>query len=204
MVDSRTNEPIPGANVMILGTVLGANSDPDGRFSINTLHAGTYDLRVSAVGYKSFSRQGIALTTGQSVALEISLQQTLIESGEVVITASKRRQSLEDSPTSIGVMSSRELEQKNQVYLDKVLESASGVHFIGSQINIRGSSGFNYGAGSRVLMLIDGVPVMPGDSGDIKWSMVPATQVDHVEIVKGGRLCPVRFQRPRRCRQCHH
>ena len=104
----------------------------------------------------------------------------------MVVTASKRRQSLEDSPTSIGVMTTRELAQKNQVYLDRVLEHASGVNFIGNQINIRGSSGYNYGAGSRVLMLIDGVPVMPGDSGDIKWSMLPASQVDHVEIVKGA------------------
>jgi outer membrane receptor for ferrienterochelin and colicins len=37
-----------------------------------------------------------------------------------------------------------------------------------------------------VLMLIDGVPVMPGDSGDIKWDMIPATQIERVEIIKGA------------------
>ncbi len=186
VIDARSGEPIPGANVMIPGTVLGTNSDMEGRFSINSLAAGSYDLRVSAVGYRVYNRKAIALSTDAVVALDIALEPTLIESCEVVVTASKRRQSLEDSPTSVGVMTTRELAQKNQVYLDKVLESASGVNFIGSQINIRGSSGYNYGAGSRVLMLIDGVPVMPGDSGDIKWSMVPASQVDHVEIVKGA------------------
>jgi len=186
VIDVKSREPIPGANVMIQGTVLGANSDAEGRFSINSLAPGNYELRVSAVGYLVFNRRGIALTADQTVTLDVTLEPTLIESGEVVVSASKRRQSLEDSPTSVGVMTTRELAQKNQVYLDRVLEHASGVNFIGSQINIRGSSGYNYGAGSRVLMLIDGVPVMPGDSGDIKWSMVPASQVDHVEIVKGA------------------
>lgn len=186
VIDARSGEPIPGANVLIPGTVLGANSDPEGQFAIRALPAGRFDLRISAVGYKLFLRRGIDLAAGASIEIEAALEETIIESGEVVITASKRRQSIEDSPTSIGVMSSRELTQKNQVYLDRVLESASGVNFIGSQVNIRGSSGFNYGAGSRVLMLIDGVPVMPGDSGDIKWSIVPASQIDHVEIVKGA------------------
>ncbi|HNW58622.1 MAG TPA: TonB-dependent receptor [bacterium] len=186
VTDARSAEPIPGANVMIVGTVLGANSDPDGRFSINSLDAGSYDLRVSAVGYKPFLRKAIAVSARAVVQMAVALEPTLIETGEVVVTASKRRQSIEDSPTSVGIMSHRDLEQKNQVYLDRALESASGVNFVGGQINIRGSSGYNYGAGSRVLMLIDGVPVMPGDSGDIKWSMVPASQVDHVEIVKGA------------------
>jgi iron complex outermembrane receptor protein len=186
VTDGKTGEAIPGANVMIPGTVLGANSDADGRFSINSLPAGNYALRVSAVGYKSSLRKEIRIPANGTVTVDIALEQTLIETGEVVITASKRRQSLEDSPTSVGVMSNRDLEQKNQVYLDRALEHASGVNFVGGQINIRGSSGYNYGAGSRVLLLIDGVPVMPGDSGDIKWSMVPASQVDHVEIVKGA------------------
>ncbi len=186
VADVKTGEAIPGANVMIAGTVLGANSDAEGRFSINSLAPGRYDLRVSAVGYRPFLRKAIAVAAGAQIQIPIALEQTLIESGEVVVTASKRRQSIEDSPTSVGVMSNHELEQKNQVYLDKALEHAAGVNFVGGQINIRGSSGYNYGAGSRVLMLIDGVPVMPGDSGDIKWSMVPASQVDHVEIVKGA------------------
>ncbi len=186
ITDKQTGDPIPGANILITGTVLGANSDPDGRFVIPALHPGVYQVRISAVGYVRAERSSVEIKSGETITLNVSLQPTLIESGEVVITASKRRQSIEDSPTSVGIMSSRELAQKDEIYLDKVLESASGVNFIGSQINIRGSSGYNYGAGSRVLLLIDGVPVMPGDSGDIKWSMIPATQIDHVEIVKGA------------------
>jgi len=121
VIDARSREPIPGANVMIQGTVLGVNSDAEGRFSINSLAPGSYELRVSAVGYLVFNRRGIALTADQTVTLDVTLEPTLIESGEVVVTASKRRQSLEDSPTSVGVMTTRELAQKNQVYLDRVL-----------------------------------------------------------------------------------
>ncbi len=186
ITDRQTGLPIPGANVLITGTVTGANSNADGRYLIGALAPGSYTIRISAVGYARFEREGVRIASGETTALNAALQPMLIETGEVVITASKRRQNLDDAPTSIGIMNSRELAQKDNIYLDEVLEHAPGVHFIGSQINIRGSSGFNYGAGSRVLLLIDGVPVMPGDSGDIKWSVIPATQIEQVEIVKGA------------------
>jgi len=184
--DRDTGQPLVGANVLLIGTVLGAVSDLEGRFSIPHLQPGLYHLRVSLVGYITFDIDKVEVADGQTPSLPILLKQTMIESGEVVVSASKRRQSIQDSPTSVGVVSSRDLAQKNEIYLDKVLESAPGVNFIGGQINVRGSSGYNYGAGSRVLFLIDGVPVMPGDSGDIKWSIIPANQIDHVEIVKGA------------------
>ncbi|MBN2356670.1 TonB-dependent receptor [candidate division KSB1 bacterium] len=186
VTDAQTGQPLPGANVLLIGTVVGAVTTLDGSFSIQNLPAGTYRLRASIVGYITFEQKNVVVESGRTTALNIRLQQTMIESGEVVVTASKRRQSIQDSPTSVGVMSSRELAQKNDVYLDKLLEHATSVNFIGTQINIRGSSGFNYGAGSRVLLLIDGVPMMPGDSGDIKWSIIPASQIDRIEIVRGA------------------
>ncbi len=185
VVEEQTGEPLLGVNVLLMGTKLGAVTKAEGVFTIPNLPVGTYRLRTSMVGYRTQQKQ-VVVEGGKTTELTIRLKQTVIESGEVVVTASKRRQSIEDSPTSVGVLSSRDLAQKNEVYLDQALEHATGVHFIGSQINIRGSSGFNYGAGSRVLLLIDGVPVMPGDSGDIKWDIIPTSQIERVEIVRGA------------------
>jgi outer membrane receptor for ferrienterochelin and colicins len=184
--DAATNEPLPGANITLVGTVLGAATDGNGKFIIEHLPVGEYDIQATMIGYKKEVLQKINIETAGSRTLSIKLVETVIETPELIVTANKRRQSIQDSPNSIGVMTSRDIEQKNQIYLDDFLEQASGVNFVGQQVNIRGSSGFSYGAGSRVLFLVDGVPVMPGDSGDIKWDLIPATQIERVEIIKGA------------------
>lgn len=186
VVDAKSGEGLPGANIMLENTVLGQSTDLSGRFEIKQVPVGVYSLRVNMVGYKRLQVPDVRITAEATISLQLKLEPTLIAKEDVIITAGKRRQSIQDTPTSVAVMSGSDLRQKNEIYLDKMLESAAGVNFMGSQINIRGSSGYNYGAGTRVLMLIDGVPILPGDSGDLKWDMVPVTQVERVEIIKGA------------------
>ena len=54
------------------------------------------------------------------------------------------------------------------------------------QVNIRGSSGYSRGTGTRVLLLFDGMPFLTGDAGEIIWEAIPVWQIDRVEIVKGA------------------
>src|SRR5207249_8876710 len=61
-----------------------------------------------------------------------------------------------------------------------------GVQFLYGQVNIRGSTGYVQGLGSRVLLLVDGVPANQGDRGGINWDLVPLDEVQRVEIVKGA------------------
>ena len=186
VTDAETSEPLPGANITLVGTLLGAATGADGAFIIDRIPVGEYTVQATMIGYKRKMLQNIRVDSDGGVGLTIQLQETVIETPELIVTANKRRQSIQDTPNSVGVMTSRDIEQKNQVYLNDFLQQASGVNFVGQQVNIRGSSGFSYGAGSRVLFLVDGVPVMPGDSGDIKWDLVPASQIERVEIIKGA------------------
>ncbi|MBN1466441.1 TonB-dependent receptor [candidate division KSB1 bacterium] len=185
VTDLATGEALPGVNVTVIGTVLGAATDADGYFVIQRIPPGTYGIQVTMIGYKR-AQVTARVQAEEATALMIALEETILETPEVMVTANKRRQSIQDTPNSVGVLTSRDIEQKNQIYIDQFLQQASGVNFVGSQVNIRGSSGFSYGAGSRVLFLIDGVPAMPGDSGDIKWDMIPASQIERVEIIKGA------------------
>jgi len=186
VLDRETGEPMPGVNIMLIGTVLGTTSDAEGRFILTRIPPGTYQVRFSMIGYSSVIRDGVTIRADRAGNLDVAMEQTVIEVAELMVTANKRRQQISDSPTSVAILSRRDFEFRNQVYLNDLLEYVPGVNFVESQINIRGSSGYNYGAGSRVLMLIDGVPVMPGDSGDIKWDLVPAPLIDHVEVIKGA------------------
>src|SRR2546422_791238 len=70
--------------------------------------------------------------------------------------------------------------------VDEALDKAPGVQFLYGQVNIRGSTGYVQGLGSRVLLLVDGVPANQGDRGGINWDLVPLDEVQRVEIVKGA------------------
>ncbi|MBN2007905.1 TonB-dependent receptor [candidate division KSB1 bacterium] len=185
VTDVGTGEPLPGANVVITGTMLGASSDLDGHFRIVHVAPGSYTLKTTMMGYKALS-QKITIEARATKTVDFALTQTVIETPALVVTAGKKAQSFQDVPNSVSIISSVQMKQKNFAYVSDVLEYTPGVTMVRGDVNIRGSSGFALGAGSRVLLLIDGIPLMPGDSGNIKWDIIPTSQVDRVEIVKGA------------------
>ena len=67
-----------------------------------------------------------------------------------------------------------------------ILEKTSGISILDGQPSIRGGSGFSYGVGSRVLMLVDDLPMISADAGDIKWNYMPVENVNQVEVIKGA------------------
>lgn len=182
---AESNEPLPGANVIVTGTVFGTITDTEGRFVLDRIPAGSFQIKATMMGYKPQTLT-VDVTAGQQPRLTFKLAETVIETPALVVTASKRRQSIQDSPSSLAVVTAKDMERLNEATLDQALRNAPGLHFSVQNVNIRGSSGFSRGAGSRVLLLVDGIPMMPGDSGDIKWDVIPTSQVKQVEIVKGA------------------
>src|SRR5256885_7631370 len=83
-------------------------------------------------------------------------------------------------------MNDTDLARRAVATVDEAVNRAPGVLFLNGQVNIRGSSGFVEGLGSRVLLLVDGVPANQGDRGGIDWDMVPLADVERVEVVKGA------------------
>ena len=186
VLDAKTNEPLPGVNVVVQGTTIGAATDEKGLFIIKNVPAGVYTINATMIGFAPGVRAGVSVTADGTTPVVLRLAESLIEVPTTVVTASKRAQSFMETPASVGILNSKQISQQNFVTLDKALEFTPGVNVMGGQLNIRGSSGYSRGAGSRVLLLVDGIPMMPGDSGDIKWDALPTNEIDHVEIVKGA------------------
>jgi outer membrane receptor for ferrienterochelin and colicins len=183
--DAETDQQIALANVSVSGTLIGDATDAEGRFEIVGLPAGPHVILVTVIGYRKASRQ-ISLEEGQALHLDFYLEPTAIEIPPVVVTASRREEDLRDAPVTVSVLSTRDIEKRDVVSPDEILKLAPGVVVTESQAGIRGSSGFNRGAGSRLLLLVDGVPALAGDTGDIKWDLIPAGQIERIEIVKSA------------------
>ncbi|MBN1447639.1 MAG: TonB-dependent receptor [Bacteroidetes bacterium] len=177
--------PLNGANVSIKGTVLGAASATDGRYTVRRIPPGMYTIVCSMIGYRRESAR-LAIGPGEDLRLDFRLEETTIETGEVIVTAGKHAQSFEEIPVSIATFDSRQIEARGIINLDDALRKVSGVHVAEDQVNIRGSSGYSRALGSRVMLLIDGAPVLAGDAGEIKFDIVPMFAVERIEVVKGA------------------
>ena len=93
--DAKTGEELLGANVLLVGTSLGASADLDGNYTIRGVPPGTYSLRVSYVGYAPKVVDGVALKAGETTVLNVSLGQAVEEAKEEVVVTAERVRSTE-------------------------------------------------------------------------------------------------------------
>ncbi|NDB36531.1 MAG: hypothetical protein EB023_14605, partial [Flavobacteriia bacterium] len=101
-------------------------------------------------------------------------------------SANKRAQKIEEIPISLEVIKPRLIENKGMVNLEQAVEQTPGVFTMDGQVSIRGGGGYAYGAGSRVMLLWNGIPMLSPDIGDAKWNAVPMEQASQIEVLKGA------------------
>ena len=184
VVDSLNSEPLVGANVMVVGTLYGASTDRRGRFVIQRLQAGEYTLRADYIGYAR-QDQPIVLQAGDTLHLRFALLPRPIELSEIIVTASRMPEPVQKAVVSVNTLRRDAALRRSTLRLDAVLETIPGVNLMGENVNIRNSTGYTRGLGSRVLVLLDGVPVLISDLGNMNWDLIPVTDIERVEVVKG-------------------
>lgn len=187
VIDKETRQPLAGVNVQIVGTYLGGTTGIDGSFALKKIPLQSCTLRFSMIGYKIAQVPDIALELGATVNVPVvEMESTVIGMNPIVVTASKQQQDLSVIPHSVSVVPKIELIDRVPLRLDNALESVPGVHFIENHINIRGSSGYTRGVGSRVLLVVDEVPMMHSDNNEINWNILPVMDVEQIEVIKGS------------------
>ncbi len=182
--DEKTREPLPFATVMSADRKHGVQTDQEGRFKL-VLPAGKFVLLFNYISYKSESRL-LDLAPGELVELDILLAPDMLDFRQIVITGNRSRQRIEETVTSMDVLPQQLLERRADNTIETAVEQVPGVTVIDGQANIRGGSGFSYGAGSRVLVLVDDLPMLAGDANDVKWNFIPVEQMEQAEVLKGA------------------
>lgn len=177
------SDALPGA-VISVGPKTGASTDINGDYLL-AVPSGTYALECTMVGYKS-QKQNITVIAGDTLKINFMMvdANTMLE--EVVVSAGKFEQKLSDVTVSMEVIKLQLIENKNTTVLDQIMNQVPGVTVSDGQASIRGGSGFAYGAGSRVLMMVDEMPMLSADAGDVKWNYLPIENLEQVEVIKGA------------------
>ncbi len=183
-VHDEAGAPLPGINVVLAGTTLGDATDRNGRYQIRQAPAGVYSVQASAIGFQT-QQQAVTVEAGSVATVDFVLREATLRGDEVVVTAARRAQRFSETPVSINLVLPRELETRNILSLDEALRYVPGVQMADNQVNIRGSSGFTFNTGSRVLLLLDGLPLLRPDTEGIPLDALPISQIERIEVVKG-------------------
>ncbi len=184
ITDRKSGDPVSGVTVRLATTRLGAVSDSAGRFVIKNVPKGTHTIEFNRIGYRPTKIVATIRLDQEDVVC--TLLPTDLQVQDVIVSANRRVQAVQDVPISVSTVSAADLDQRNITRLDDALRYVSGVTVVKDQVNIRGSSGFALGVGNRAMVLIDGFPLMSGDNGDIKFDVLPVTDIEHIEVIKGA------------------
>ncbi len=186
VTDSETGRPLEGATVYLTTTQLRSATRQTGEYRLAGVPPGRYAVRVALIGYQSAERAEVMLDSGEARRLDFALVRALIDIPGIVVTASRGEERPEDSPASVAVLARDAVVRRGAMTIDQALPFVPGVIFNNGQVDIRGASGIAGGVGSRVLMLLDGHPILTADGGEVDFNAVPLLDLDRVEIVKGA------------------
>ncbi|MFM9004269.1 MAG: TonB-dependent receptor plug domain-containing protein, partial [Flavobacteriales bacterium] len=181
VLDEATREPLPFATLLIdENSVL--STDSTGGVCSAAL-AGKHRLKCSMIGFQDFDKT-VELAVNRPHTIYLSPTENALNL--MVVSGTKYIKPIEKLTVSMEVIKAADLSRKITPSLSDAVERLPGVTILDGQASIRGGSSYAYGAGSRVLLVVDDMPLMTSDRNDIKWNFVPLEMVDQVEVTKGA------------------
>jgi outer membrane cobalamin receptor len=184
ITDEKTSETLSFVNIGVKDQTLGTFSDGNGAYKME-LPWGIYTLVFSSVGYANFEKS-ITIEGGTTLLLDITLKSVTRELNTIVVSSSKYAQKIQESISSIEVLKPDLIQNNNLQSVDKAIDQMPGIAVVDNEPQIRGGSGFSSGLGSRVMVMVDEIPVLRGDAGRPSWSFLPIDDLEQIEVVKGA------------------
>ena len=186
IVVDQNNEPIPGANIVIVGKTIGTVTDFDGNFNLATSEVPPFKIEVSSIGYTNTT----ANITSASQTLTITLNESQTFLDEVVISASRTPERIFESPVTVERMGIETIKSTTAADFYGGLENLKGVDvntnsLTFKSVNTRGFASF---ANTRFMQLVDGMdnstPALNFPIGNLVGMI--ETDVSSVELLPGA------------------
>lgn len=188
-VTDAAKKPISGAQVLVTGTALGAESDADGKYTVTGVSTGTYTVRAQHIGYKAINAGGVVVTAGAATTADFSLVSTPVTLGGVVVSASRRVEKITDAPATITRLDALALSNTIGNGFAPALKEVKGLDFI--QVGITAvavnARGFNSSFNNRMLQMEDGrIAVLPENGLPVGgFSPIPKVDMAGLEVLVG-------------------
>lgn len=174
VVDAGTGNPLPGANIVLMATDMGATTDSDGYYTILNVPPGRYTLAVSYIGYKEHRVEGVEVSTGFTTKQDFQLEETALTAEQEVVVEARKPDIQQDRTSTQKSVSSDEMDRMPIKEFNEVVEIQAGVvngHFRG-------------GRKGEVTYMIDGMSVSDPYSGEMAVE-VENNIIQEVKVISG-------------------
>lgn len=195
-----SGDPIPGANVLVKETNIGASTNAEGEFIIRDVPPGEQVIEARYIGYKAVQKT-VQVVSGETITVDIQLSEAALEMDEVVVTGTGGQARRKEIGNSIEQVGSEEIESATLSDFGDVLQGRtagatimdnSGQVGAASTIRLRGGNSFSQG--NQPLIYIDGVRVASGafrSDPEVNQAAAPfddlnPNDIARVEVIKGA------------------
>ncbi|MBD3226393.1 MAG: TonB-dependent receptor plug domain-containing protein [Caldithrix sp.] len=181
VIDKSTGEPLPGANVIVKDTQLGASTDLNGEFFIINVPPGTYTVECMMVGYQTIRYEDVKIQSDQTTGLDFKMSEQTLEMDEEITVIAERPMVRKDLTASKKVTSAEEIEALPVETFEGIMLTQAGVtKGAGGEIHIRG------GRSNEIAYLVDGVSVENPYSTNGLGVRVANNAIQEMSVVSGA------------------
>ena len=180
---------VSGAQIIVSPAGISAVSAEDGRYIARGVPSGPSSLRAYRFGYRPRNVEGIAVTAGEDVTVNVQFEQATVQLGGVVTSASRRVEKITDAPATITRLEDAQIQNSIGNSFASALKEVKGLEFIQtgvltSSVNARG---FNSSFNNRILQLEDGRIGVLAESALPVGSLTTVSKIDlaSVEVLVG-------------------
>ncbi len=203
IIDEATDEPLPAANIMLLGTILGTSSDIAGNYYVLNLPPRTYDIRVTMMGYTPIVKKGVEVNANHTTVLDFALTGTVLEAGEEVVVTVERDIVKMDVVSGSQIIGAEEIANTpNRGDFDQVFMNQAGwgdysaysrqaLTYSSDRFGVRAGTGEDQGFEVRgggewqVNLMVDGMSMKDLTSG-YQFTKLNLGNIQEVELLTGG------------------
>ncbi|MBM2839880.1 MAG: TonB-dependent receptor [Bacteroidetes bacterium] len=180
IVELKTGEGLPGANVVVKGTYYGGSSNIDGEVKIDKVNPGLYTIEVTLLGYKTVQFTNIKVDAGDTTAFTAKMEETVLSMGQdIVVIGEKPLFDIEETASRRNI-GHQDIEAAALKNVQSIVALQSGVVQADNEIHIRG------GRSNENAYLVDGISVQDPLAGNGFGLQISPGAIEEVEVLTGG------------------
>ncbi|MES2799568.1 MAG: TonB-dependent receptor [Bacteroidota bacterium] len=184
-VRNDKGEVLFGASIMYKKDItIGALTDDEGYYELEVpVGSALLICRSTGLITDTFS---VTVFENQTIVRDIVLIEFVREIEGVEVRVGKFDTPLEEQTVSMEIIKPELIENKNTRSIETALDQTPGLNILDGEPQIRGGSGFTFGVGSKVAVIVDDMPMLSGDAGRPEWGFIPVENIHQIEVIKGA------------------
>ena len=174
---------LSSARISVVGQRTGVLSKSDGSYELQ-LEKGSHMLvcKFDGMQVDSFFLENLQ----KDVLHDFTLNDLVQNVEQVKVMVGKFDKPIEEQTVTMLVLKPELIENKNTRSIETALDQTPGLNILDGEPQIRGGSGFTFGVGSKVAVIVDDMPMLSGDAGRPEWGFIPVENISQVEVTKGA------------------